>query len=226
MPVFLLSEELIFPPVHLAAEGGLLAVGGDLSLERLLLAYGRGIFPWYVEGEPILWWSPDPRLILYPEEIYVSRSLKRTLNTGMFEVTMDRAFDRVIRACARSRLQKGEATWIGADMIQAYGRLHENGFAHSVEAWQGKELAGGLYGVSLGGCFFGESMFTSASNASKVAFVHLARQLSDWSFTLIDCQVTTGHLMRFGAQEVSRPVFLDLLKTALELPTRQGTWEC
>ena len=225
MPVFLLSEELIFPPVHLASEGGLLAVGGDLSLERLLLAYGRGIFPWYVEGEPILWWSPDPRLILYPEEIYVSRSLKRTLNKGMFEVTMDRAFDRVIRACARSRLQKGEATWIGADMIQAYGRLHENGFAHSVEAWQGKELAGGLYGVSLGGCFFGESMFTSASNASKVAFVHLARQLSDWSFTLIDCQVTTGHLMRFGAQEVSRPIFLDLLKTALELPTRQGTWE-
>ena len=226
MPVFLLSEELIFPPVHLASEGGLLAVGGDLSLERLLLAYGRGIFPWYAEGEPILWWSPDPRLILYPEEINVSRSLKRTLNKGMFRVTMDRAFDRVIHACARSRLQKGEATWLGRDMIQAYGRLHENGFAHSVEAWQGKELAGGLYGVSLGGCFFGESMFTSASNASKVAFVHLARHLSDWSFTLIDCQVTTGHLMRFGAQEVSRPVFLDLLKTALELPTRQGTWEC
>ena len=153
MPVFLLSEELIFPPVHLASEGGLLAVGGDLSSERLQLAYGQGIFPWYAEGDPILWWSPDPRLILIPEEIRISRSLQRTLNKSMFRVTMDRAFDQVIQACADLRLQSGESTWIVEDMIQAYCRLHKDGFAHSVEAWQGEELAGGLYGVSLGGCF-------------------------------------------------------------------------
>ncbi|MEN8247172.1 MAG: leucyl/phenylalanyl-tRNA--protein transferase [Thermodesulfobacteriota bacterium] len=224
MPVFLLSEELVFPPTHLAAEGGLLAVGGDLSAERLLLAYGQGIFPWYSDDEPILWWSPDPRLVLHPEEIRVSRSLKRTLNKALFRVTMDKAFDQVIQACAQSRIESGEATWIVEDMIQAYCRLHEDGFAHSVEAWQGGELVGGLYGVSLGGCFFGESMFTRVSNASKVAFVHLARQLSDWSFTLIDCQVTTGHLMRFGAREVPRPAFLELLKDALTIPNRQGKW--
>lgn len=224
MPVFRLSDELVFPPVDLAAEGGLLAVGGDLGPERLLLAYGQGIFPWYSEGEPILWWSPDPRLVLHPRAIHVSRSLKRTLNKAVFRVTMDRAFDRVIRACAQSRRKSGEGTWIGADMIHAYGRLHHMGFAHSVEAWQGEELAGGLYGVSLGGCFFGESMFTSISNASKVAFVHLARQLSDWSFTLIDCQVTTGHLLRFGAREVARTVFVDQLNLALRMPTRKGRW--
>ena len=224
MPVFLLSDELIFPPVHLAAEGGLLAVGGDLSPKRLLLAYEQGIFPWYSDGEPILWWSPDPRLVLHPDAIKISRSLKRTLNKSVFRVTMDKAFDRVIRACAHSRLKSGEATWIGADMTRAYDRLHQQGFAHSVEAWQGDELAGGLYGVSLGGCFFGESMFTSVSNASKVALVHLARQLSDWSFTLIDCQVTTGHLMRFGAREVARTLFMDQLNLALKMPTRKGRW--
>ena len=224
MPVFLLSEELAFPPTHLASEGGLLAVGGDLSAERLLLAYGQGIFPWYAEEEPILWWSPDPRLIMSPEEIRISRSLKRLLNQATFQVTMDTAFEQVIQACARVRLQSGEATWIVNDMIQAYARLHKEGFAHSVEAWSGGELAGGLYGVSLGGCFFGESMFTRVSNASKVAFVYLARQLSDWSFTLIDCQVTTGHLMRFGAHEVSRASFMELLNQSLRLPTRRGLW--
>ena len=225
MPVFLLSEELVFPPTHLAAESGLLAVGGDLSAKRLLLAYGQGIFPWYSDDEPILWWSPDPRLVLHPEEIRVSRSLQRTLNKALFRVTMDKAFDQVIQACAQSRIESGESTWIVEDMIQAYCRLHEDGFAHSVEAWQGGELAGGLYGVSLGGCFFGESMFTRVSNASKVAFVHLVRQLSDWSFQLIDCQVTTGHLMRFGAREVPRTTFMDLLNQSLQLPTRRGKWE-
>ncbi len=224
MPVFRLSEELLFPPTHLASEGGLLAVGGDLSPQRLLLAYGRGIFPWYSEEEPILWWSPDPRLILPPEEIRISRSLKRLLKKAKFQVTMDTAFDQVIQACARVRLQGGEGTWIVEEMIQAYSRLHKDGFAHSVEVWLEGELAGGLYGVSLGGCFFGESMFTQATNASKVAFVHLARQLTDWSFTLIDCQVTTGHLMRFGAREVSRTIFMDLLNQSLRLPTRRGMW--
>ena len=225
MPVFLLSEELIFPPAHLASEGGLLAVGGDLSPERLLLAYGQGIFPWYSEGEPILWWSPDPRLILHPEQIRVSRSLKRTLKRALFRVTMDRAFEQVIQACARLRLESGESTWIVEDMIQAYCRLHAEGYAHSVEAWQGKDLAGGLYGVSLGGCFFGESMFTRVTDASKVAFVHLGRQLCDWSFTLIDCQVTTGHLKRFNALEVPRSAFLTLLHESLKTPTRRGIWD-
>jgi len=225
MPVFLLSEALTFPPTHLASEGGLLAVGGDLSLDRLLLAYRRGIFPWYAEDEPILWWSPDPRLILHPNDIRVSKSLKRTIKRGMFQVTMDKAFEQVIRACAGVRRETGESTWIVEDMIRAYCRLYENGFAHSVEAWFEGKLAGGLYGVSLGGCFFGESMFARVSNASKVAFVHLARQLSAWSFALIDCQVTTDHLIRFGAGEVSRPTFFKLLDESLKLPTRQGRWE-
>lgn len=225
MPVFLLSEELVFPPAHLASEGGLLAVGGDLSQERLLLAYRQGIFPWYAEGEPILWWSPDPRLVLHPDHIKVSRSLNRTMRKGVFQVTMDRAFAQVIQACARTRLERGESTWIVDDMIRAYCGLHEDGFAHSVEAWFEGKLAGGLYGISLGGCFFGESMFTQVSNASKVAFIRLARQLSDWSFTLIDCQVTTGHLIRFGAGEVPRSVFLKQLNRSLALPTRQGRWE-
>ena len=225
MPVFLLTDDLVFPPPHLASESGLLAVGGDLSPERLLLAYGQGIFPWYAEGEPILWWSPDPRLILLPEHIRVSRSLKRTLNKALFRVTMDTAFEDVIKACARLRLESGEPTWIVGDMIQAYCRLHTQGYAHSVEAWYGDELAGGVYGVSLGGAFFGESMFTRRSDASKVALVHLARQLSAWSFNVIDCQVATDHLKRFNAREVPRSAFLDLLRESLKMPTRQGRWD-
>jgi len=225
MPVFLLKEDLIFPPPHLASESGLLAVGGDLSPERLLLAYGQGIFPWYSDGEPILWWCPDPRLVLHPEQIKISRSLKRTLNKTLFRVTMDRAFEQVIKACARLRLESGESTWIVEDMIQAYCRLHAEGYAHSVEAWHGDELSGGVYGVSLGGVFFGESMFTRRSNASKVALVYLARQLSAWSFNVIDCQVTTGHLQRFNAREVPRSAFLALLHESLKMPTRRGSWK-
>jgi len=225
MPVFLLSDELEFPPTHLASEGGLLAVGGDLSPDRLLLAYGRGIFPWYAEDEPILWWSPDPRLVLFPDHIIISKSLQRTVRKAVFQVTMDRAFEQVIRSCARIRLQSGESTWIVEEMIRAYCRLHEEGFAHSVEAWYEGELAGGLYGVSLGGCFFGESMFTRVSNASKVAFVYLVRQLSGWLFTLVDCQVTTAHLTRFGAVEIPRSGFIDLLNQSLNAPTRRGRWE-
>jgi leucyl/phenylalanyl-tRNA--protein transferase len=224
MPVYQLSEELGFPSPHLAAKQGLLAVGGDLTPTRLLLAYRLGIFPWYSEGEPILWWSPDPRLVLFPDELNVSRSLNKIINKCTFDVTVDRAFERVIKDCARVRLENYEGTWIVDDMVKAYCRLHEAGFAHSVEAWAGDRLAGGLYGVSLGKCFFGESMFTRISNASKVAFVTLVQHLKILDFAMIDCQITTGHLTRFGAREISRTRYLDELNEALKAPTLNGKW--
>ncbi|MDJ0984755.1 MAG: leucyl/phenylalanyl-tRNA--protein transferase [Desulfobacterales bacterium] len=224
MPVYLLSDELIFPSPTLAARGGLLAVGGDLSQERLLLAYRMGIFPWYSENEPIMWWSPDPRLILYPDQLKISKSLKKTINKGDFELTMDQAFKDVITACARSRTETHEGTWILDEMIEAYCQLHKSGLAHSVEAWLGDELAGGLYGVSIGRCFFGESMFTRISNASKVAFVSLVKYLQKLNFALIDCQVTTSHLLSFGAFEIPRARFLEELAISLKSPTQKGRW--
>jgi leucyl/phenylalanyl-tRNA--protein transferase len=224
MPVFLLSESNRFPHPNLASENGLLAVGGDLSLNRLLLAYRHGIFPWFGENEPILWWSPDPRLVLFPDELYVARSLKKILRKKGFRVTLDQAFHEVISACAAVRTEKNEATWILGDMIEAYGRLHAAGYAHSVEVWNHGNLAGGLYGVSLGRCFFGESMFAKISNASKVALVKLVEHLKTMSFHLIDCQVTTPHLMRMGAREIPRDRFLAMLEKALQLPTVQGKW--
>nr|MBC8457524.1 leucyl/phenylalanyl-tRNA--protein transferase [Deltaproteobacteria bacterium] len=163
MPVFLLTDKIAFPPPHLASSEGLLAVGGDISQERLLLAYRMGIFPWFSDDEPILWWSPDPRLVLYPREIKISKTLKKIMKKGLFKVTMDSAFVQVINQCAQIRLQNNQGTWIVEDMIDAYCKLHESGFAHSVETWYQGELAGGLYGVSLGKCFFGESMFTRIS---------------------------------------------------------------
>ena len=224
MPVYQLSEDLVFPSPHLASKEGLLAVGGDLTRTRLLLAYSQGIFPWYSKGEPILWWSPDPRLVLYPDELKVSRSLNKIINKGEFNVTVDCAFERVIKECARVRLENQEGTWIVDEMVKAYCNLHESGFAHSVEAWADDRLAGGLYGVSLGSCFFGESMFTRVSNASKVAFVALVEHLRSLNFALIDCQITTGHLTRFGAGEISRSRYLDELAKALESPTLKGKW--
>jgi len=225
MPVFLLSEKLAFPPPHFAAEEGLLAVGGDLSRERLLLAYRSGIFPWYTDEEPVLWWSPDPRLVLYPDEIHISKTLKKVLNKKMFSVTMDRAFDQVISACADSRLENNEGTWLVADMIDAYCDLHQSGYAHSVEVWHDDQLAGGLYGVCLGRLFFGESMFTRINNASTVALVTLVEQLKALSFDLIDCQVTTAHLMRLGAREIPRTMFLRQLRKSITAPTMKGRWE-
>ena len=224
MPVYQLSEDLVFPSPHLASKEGLLAVGGDLTRTRLLLAYSLGIFPWYSEGEPILWWSPDPRLVLYPDELKVSRSLNKIINKGEFKVTVDCAFERVIKDCARVRLENQEGTWIVDEMVKAYCNLHESGFAQSIEAWADDRLAGGLYGVSLGSCFFGESMFTRVSNASKVAFVALVEHLRSLNFTLIDCQITTGHLTRFGAREISRFRYSDELDQALERPTLKGKW--
>jgi len=224
MPVYQLSEDLVFPSPHLASKEGLLAVGGDLTHNRLLLAYSLGIFPWYSEGEPILWWSPDPRLVLYPNELKISKSLDKVIKKDRFKVTMDCAFERVIKDCARIRLENREGTWIVDEMVKAYCSLHESGFAHSIEAWAGDRLAGGLYGVSLGKCFFGESMFTRISNASKVAFVVLVNHLKSQGFAMIDCQITTGHLTRFGAREISRARYLDELDQALKAGTLKGKW--
>lgn len=212
MPVYRLIPQPVFPPPELAEPDGLLAVGGDLSPPRLLLAYSMGIFPWFNEGEPILWWSPDPRCVLAPGELKVSRSLSKVLRRQTFAVTFDRAFREVVTLCAELRRQGGEGTWIGAEMLEAYCRLHEMGFAHSVECWRGGELAGGLYGVCLGRCFFGESMFHRVADASKVAFATLAGRLGERGFELIDCQLPTPHLMSLGTKEVPREEFLRRLR--------------
>jgi len=225
MTIFRLSNALEFPPPRFADADGLLAIGGDLSQERLLLAYRLGIFPWFLEGEPYLWWSPDPRLVLYPEELIISKSLQKTIRKNNFQVTFDTAFDRVIRSCAHTRLQNNEDTWIVPEMIDAYCGLHRSGYAHSVEAWYDDTLAGGLYGIGLGRCFFGESMFSHKSNASKVAFVHLIERLKNQSYALIDCQVSTAHLKRFGAREIPRELFLQQIEQAVKWPTDKGQWK-
>lgn len=224
MPVYLLTEDLIFPPPHLSDENGLLAVGGDLSPERLLLAYKSGIFPWYSDDDPILWWSPDPRLVLYPDQLRVSKSLRKLVRQQKFHLTFDTAFQQVMTACAETRRPGQEGTWIVDEMIQAYTALHHAGFAHSVEAWHEGRLVGGLYGISLGRCFFGESMFAHVSNASKVAFYHLVHYLKARHFDLIDCQVTTEHLLSLGAQEIPRARFLAEIERSLQHPTLHGQW--
>lgn len=224
MPVFELTGELAFPPPELADESGLLAVGGDLSARRLLLAYSLGIFPWYAEGQPILWWSPDPRLVLLPGEFRVSRSLGKTLKKNVFSVTLDTAFEELIALCARVHRDRDGETWITPQMAEAYTGLHRLGFAHSVESWKGGELAGGLYGVALGGAFFGESMFSTAPDASKAALAALVGELKRRGFGLIDCQVSTPHLKSLGAREIPRHEFLALLRQALEKPSTPGRW--
>lgn len=218
MPVFTLSNKISFPPAHLAIKEGLLAVGGDLSTERLLLAYRSGIFPWYSSGDPILWWSPDPRLVLYPDELNISKSLRKVIKKKNFRITFDKAFESVIQACAEAKRSYGEGTWITGEMKDAYCDLYRKGYAHSVEAWQGGTLAGGLYGISIGRAFFGESMFSRVSNASKVAFVTLVETLNRLRFKLIDCQVRTDHLIRFGAREIPRKSFLEQLEKAIDRP--------
>jgi leucyl/phenylalanyl-tRNA--protein transferase len=212
MPVYRLIDQLVFPAPELAEPDGLLAVGGDLSPRRLLLAYSTGIFPWFNEGDPILWWSPEPRCILEPGRLKVSRSLAKLLRREIFSVTFDQAFREVVANCARMRREGGEGTWITGEMLEAYCRLNEMGFGHSVECWQGGELVGGLYGVCLGRCFFGESMFHRAANASKVAFASLARRLEERGFELIDCQLPTPHLKSLGAGEIPREEFLRRLR--------------
>ncbi|VEN74775.1 leucyl/phenylalanyl-tRNA-protein transferase [Candidatus Desulfarcum epimagneticum] len=224
MPVFRLPAEPVFPPAELAREDGLLAVGGDLSPERLIMAYRMGIFPWFSEGQPILWWSPDPRMALEPSGLAVSRRLKRTLKKKAFQITVDTAFDRVVEACAGPRSGERHGTWITPEMIRAYGRLSREGYAHSFEAWHEGELAGGLYGVCLGGVFFGESMFHRVPDASKAALAALADYARRHDFDMIDCQTPTGHLARMGAGEISRGVFLERLERSLLKKTPRGRW--
>lgn len=225
MPVYRLIDELIFPPPDEAKPDGLLAVGGDLSSERLLLAYKLGIFPWYSEGQPILWWSPDPRLILEPDEFHVSRRLRQILKKGVFKVTFDQAFASVIQSCALAPRKGQGGTWITPEMQAAYIRLHQQGFAHSVESWLNGELVGGIYGISLGRCFFGESMFSCKSDASKVALATLVERLKVWDFPMLDAQVTTEHLLSLGAKEIPRSLFLKRLEKALRFPTKKGKWD-
>ena len=212
MPIFQLTDAPVFPHPSLAEENGLLAVGGDLSLQRLLAAYSNGIFPWYSEGEPPLWWFTSPRLVIFPAEFKVSKRLARTLRNTNFQISFDQDFARVISSCAAVRKESGEGTWISTDMQKAYGKLHQAGYAHSVECWLDGELAGGLYGVKLGNVFFGESMFTKISNGSKAALVALVANLQQQGVALIDCQMTTSHLVTFGAREIKGSEFRRLLQ--------------
>ncbi len=220
-----LAHDSPFPPVEQALEepNGLLAAGGDLSPGRLVDAYSRGIFPWFGDGEPILWWSPDPRMALFPAELKISRSLGKTLKKGGYEVRLDTAFRQVMEACAEPR-DGQPGTWIVPAIIDAYCRLHDLGLAHSAETWIGGELAGGLYGVALGRMFYGESMFTRVSDASKIAFVHLVRQLERKGFGLIDCQMKTAHLASLGAREIPRAEFLARLAELVNYPSSPGAW--
>jgi len=213
-----------FPDPNQASSEGLLAYGGDLSSNRIISAYSNGIFPWFNDNDPILWWSPDPRAVLFPDKIKISRSLKKTLRKGQFRITADLAFRQVMLACAGPR--KGETgTWITDEMVEAYCGLHADGHAHSVEIWLNDELAGGLYGVGIGRVFFGESMFTRVTDASKAAMVGLCRQLQTWDFELIDCQVASPHLFTLGAQEIPRNQFRKLLTKGINQQGKTGMWK-
>lgn len=216
---------LAFPNPYYANEEGLLAYGGDLSTKRLLLAYQNGIFPWYAKGDPILWWSPNPRLLLYPNKFKVQKSFKRVLRSGKFSVTFDGAFNKVIEHCATVFRDGQESTWILPEMKAAYIKLHLEGYAHSVEVYMEGQLVGGLYGVAYGKAFFGESMFSLVSDASKVAFKALSDVLASKGYDFIDCQMKTDHLVRLGAEVVQREVFLDALSLAVEKPTDEGSWQ-
>ncbi len=224
MPIFELSKEILFPDPELADPSGILAVGGDLSPQRLLQAYKTGVFPWFNEGDPIVWWSPDPRTVLYPAEVKVSHSMRKVLRDKKFKVTLDHAFEAVIAQCKAQKRVGQKGTWITQEMLEAYVQLHEQGYAHSVEVWIDHVLMGGLYGVSIGGVFAGESMFSKTSNASKVAFITLARLLEQLKFTMLDCQVYTKHLASLGAHEISREQYLEELSRGLQQTTLKGNW--
>jgi leucyl/phenylalanyl-tRNA--protein transferase len=221
----LLSKELWFPPANVSSADGVVAIGGDFRLERLLLAYRSGIFPWPMRGYPLLWFSPDPRFVLPPERAHLPRSLRKRMRKSPYEVRTDTAFREVIKACGATPRPGQRGTWVIPELVRGYVELHEAGFAHSIEAWHGGELSGGLYGVSLGGVFFGESMFANGPDASKVAFATLLGNLVHWGFALVDCQVHTEHLERFGAEEWPRELFLDQLARAMSMPTRKGPWK-
>jgi len=224
MPVYALSDEIIFPDPELANDIGLLAVGGDLSLKRLLLAYSQGIFPWYSEEDPIMWWSPNPRMVLFPEKLKLSKSLQQTIKNKEYEVKFDTNFKEVIENCSKSVRKDQKGTWITPEMKNAYLDLHESGFAHSVETYYNGKLAGGLYGISLGRAFFGESMFYRERDASKIALYHLVQKTKEWDFHFIDTQVETQHLKSLGAINMNRTKFLSLLKKSLNYSTIKGKW--
>jgi leucyl/phenylalanyl-tRNA--protein transferase len=224
MPVFQLSRDIVFPSPELAEPDGLIAVGGDLSPERIMEAYRSGIFPWYSEGDPILWWTPSPRLILFPEEFYISRRLARTIRQNVFSVSADSSFEKVITNCAEQRSENRNETWITQEMISAYCHLHELGYAHSIECWKDDKLVGGLYGIALDHVFFGESMFSNMSNSSKVALNALVQHAKETGIHLIDCQMRTEHLASLGAREISRTRFEELLNKNIRETTPQQKW--
>jgi leucyl/phenylalanyl-tRNA--protein transferase len=211
-PIYFLDERLVFPPVEYASRDGLLAVGGDLSPERLLLAYQSGIFPWFNDDSLILWWSPDPRMVLFPEKVKISKSMRRILQKGHFRITKNKEFEAVIRHCATAPRPGQDGTWITENMVQAYIALHHKGIAHSYEVWEADELVGGLYGIDLGHIFCGESMFSVQTNASKFAYIKLAEELQEKNYYLIDCQNYTKHLESLGAEEIPRAEYLKILK--------------
>lgn len=222
MKIIYLDNEQPLPDPSLADKSGILAAGGSLTTERLLEAYSKGIFPWYSEGDPVLWWSPDPRVLLFPEHLHVSRKMKTVLKKGEFRVTVNREFGKVIEMCSKPR-RNGEGTWITEEMKNSYTELHQKGFAHSVEVWKRDELAGGLYGVSFGKMFFGESMFSLVSNSSKLGFIKLTEYLKDKGFLFVDCQVDTDHLRSLGAISVDRDKFLKILEEGVNLNGMEKT---
>jgi len=224
MPVFQLTNDIIFPAPNFAEPDGLLAIGGDLSAPRLITAYRQGIFPWFSEGDPILWWSPAPRLVLFPEQFHLPRRLGRTIRKQLFQVSTDTAFADVISSCASLRKESGEGTWITEEMKDAYIHLFELGFAHSVECWLEGELAGGLYGVCLDRVFFGESMFSRKTDASKIALTTLARYAEKIGIRAIDCQMSTAHLLRFGSREIEREEFQEILERFIQTIVPQKKW--
>jgi len=225
MPVYQLHNTPNFPPPNLADRSGLLAVGGELAPNWIIQAYRNGLFPWFSEGEPIMWWSPDPRLVLFPDRLKVSKSMRPLLNQNKFGVAFDSDFEAVISACAHAPRRGQDGTWITSAMMDSYISLHEMGIAHSVEVLNDSgELAGGIYGLAIGKCFFGESMFSKASNASKFGFIKLVEWLKQKGFSLIDCQVSSEHLISLGAEEIPRSFFLELLNSAIEKPGTTGRW--
>jgi leucyl/phenylalanyl-tRNA--protein transferase len=229
VPVYRIPRQVVFPDPREATPEGLLGIGGDLRPERLLLGYSSGIFPWYSDGQPILWWSPDPRMVIDIEPatstFRVQRSLAKRIRQHPYRITMDTEFEAVLLGCATVPRRNQPGTWLTAEMRAAYQRLHALGYAHSIEAWDGDSLVGGLYGVGLGKLFSGESMFANAPDASKIAFVHLVRQLERWGLALIDCQVHTDHLDRFGGTEIRRAEYLDRIRPLVLEPTRLGKWD-
>jgi len=228
LPWLSLSNDNQFPPIEDAFEDGLVAAGGDLSPKRILNAYRQGLFPWFNKGDPILWWSPNPRMVLFTDKIKLSKSLKKTLRTSSFTITFNQAFEQVMTACSQPRSdlreEQDNATWIHPEMIEAYVTLHQQGYAHSIECWQGDELVGGLYGVAIGKMFFGESMFSRVRDSSKITLVALCQQLNRWGFELIDCQVYSDHLASLGAEEIQQADFIKYINELCQQEKASETW--